>query len=51
VSVEKLILGELAKNSSRQGKRSKFLSITRKSGRAWLVIDGSYSASSQILTL
>ena len=27
------------------------LSITHNSGRVWLVIDGSYSASSQILTL
>ena len=33
------------------GKRPEFLSITHNSGRVWLVIDGSYSASRQILTL
>jgi Phage integrase, N-terminal SAM-like domain len=32
-------------------KRPKFLSITHNSGRVRLVIDGSYAASSQILTL
>jgi hypothetical protein len=32
------------------GKRPGILSITHNSGRIWLVIDGSYSASSQILT-
>jgi type III restriction enzyme len=33
------------------GKRPEILSITHNSSRIWLVIDGSYSASGQVLTL
>lgn len=36
---------------SQERKRPEFLSITHNSGRVLLVIDGSYAASSQILTL
>ena len=35
----------------KERKRPEFLSITHNSGRVWLVIDGSYAASRQILTL